>query len=360
MDSNRIVAIIVVAILAVAGVGAFLMIQGGGNKYDLRVAYLNKSGYETQAIANEKGFFGEAGVSIDNIVVSGSGYDSVNALLSGNADIAFTGQGPVASAMNKHGDKIVVLCSVNCTTGGQVWVSSAALANHFVVYDKAVGNQNAVKESWTAAAAATGDEYIKVGLQTGSTTEMDFKNWLKMMGISYADFGEDRTDQTVKLVNIKANLLISAMDAGNIDVLAASQPFPSNALDKFKGSKAIGSNEDTGTYGVSCYITTKDVYEGKKDLMKKFLKGVKLASDYMSKEENRAECVEICAERFNTNKKTEEVVWDTADFKVSWSELAANALHETCVNKGFTDITLQQCKDVCPGEMKSYFAELYA
>lgn len=73
------------------------------------VAYLNKAGYETIIVADKKGCFDAAPMDVELLTVSGSGQQSVEALLAGSADIAATGQGPVADALGQYGDDIVVL-----------------------------------------------------------------------------------------------------------------------------------------------------------------------------------------------------------------------------------------------------------
>ena len=82
--------------------------QSSGNAEDqqqqveyqpLSIAYLNKAGYEDIIVADNQGFYNDAGPEITLYTVSGSGQQSVEALLAGSADIAATGQGPVADAI---------------------------------------------------------------------------------------------------------------------------------------------------------------------------------------------------------------------------------------------------------------------
>ena len=79
-------------------------------------------------------------MDVELLTVSGSGQQSVEALLAGSADIAATGQGPVADALGQYGDDIVVLCGTNCNTNSQVIVASPSMTGDTAItpYDKAV------------------------------------------------------------------------------------------------------------------------------------------------------------------------------------------------------------------------------
>ena len=341
MDSKKILAIVAVVIIIVASAGIAMAIMNKDDGADLKVSYLKKNSYETQMVAEEKGFFKEAGVSVKGVIVTGSGQDSVNALWAGQVDIAATGHGPVATALDQHPDDTVIVCGVNESTGGQVWVSKAGTG--LIAYDGT--NKDEVKTSFDSFASANGP--VRIGVQKGATTESEIKGWLKFMGISFADFEASTEGKSVKLVDAKkANMLITMMNANEIDVLAASQPFPANALANITGSYKIGSNADRGSYDVACYITTKAIYEQKKDLIEKFIKGLDLASKYMADPKNTDECVDICTKVIGTDKETVKAAFDIANWKVAWSDTMVNTLFKTCEKKGYS-VTEETCRDKC-------------
>ena len=90
MDSKKILVIAVIAIVAIAGVAvAIFAMQNNGQPGELKVAYLKKNGYETEMVAENKNFFD--GVKVTGVPVTGSGQQSVNALLAEEVDIAATG-----------------------------------------------------------------------------------------------------------------------------------------------------------------------------------------------------------------------------------------------------------------------------
>ena len=346
MDSKKILVIAVIAIVAVAGVAvAIFAMQNNGQPGELKVAYLKKNGYETEMVAENKNFFDE--VKVTGVPVTGSGQQSVNALLAEEVDIAATGQGPVANAMHTNPDDIVIVCGVNHSTGGQVWVTKTDLG--IVTYDKSTDNIDDVKTSFETAASTLGPA-IKFDIQKGATTESEFKAWLSFMGIEYIDFGDAATSgKPVKLVDLQANTLVTTMSTTNdIDAMAASQPFPSQALSKISGSKMIGSNADNGSYDLSMYITTKKVYNEKKDLIEKFVEGLKKTSEYMADAKNTDECKQICVDVIGESSKSAvDEAFKIADWKTDWSDGMANTLFKTCEKKKYTEITLEKCKD-CP------------
>ena len=346
MDSKKILVIAVIAIVAVAGVAvAIFAMQNNGQAGELKVAYLKKNSYETEMVAENKNFFD--GIKVTGVPVTGSGQQSVNALLAEEVDIAATGQGPVANAMHTNPDDIVIVCGVNHSTGGQVWVTKTDLG--IVTYDKSTDNKTAVKASFETAASTLGHA-IKFGIQKGATTESEFKGWLKFMDIDFIDFGDAATDgKPVKLIDLQANTLVTTMSTTNdIDTMAASQPFPSQALSKISGSKMIGSNADNGSYDLSMYITTKKVYNEKKDLIEKFVEGLKKTSEYMADAKNTDECKQICVDVIGESSKAAvDEAFKIADWKTDWSDEMANTLFKTCEKKKYTEITLEKCKD-CP------------
>ena len=176
MDAKKIMAIAIVAILVVAGVGALFLLNDDEDA-ELRVSYLKKSAYETQIIADSIDAFSDYDLDVESVPVSGSGSDSVNLLLTGEVDIANTGEGPVASAIKKHGSDIVIVCAANVYTGGQVWVASPEMSGSMAItpYDRTSDNKDDVKASFENAKESLGRP-IKLGVQQGSTTESEIRS----------------------------------------------------------------------------------------------------------------------------------------------------------------------------------------
>ena len=315
------------------------------NYEPLTIAYLNKAGYEDIIVADHEGYYTDCGPAITLNPVTGSGQQSVEALLSGAADIAATGTGPVADAIKNYGDEIVILAGTNISTGGQVWVAGANMTGDkaLVAYDKAKDNKAEVVASYEAAAAALGGT-IKCGVQQGATTESELKTWLKKVGISFNDFGTEG-DGLVTLVDLKANTLPTALSSGEIDIMAASQPYPDTALSQISGAYKLGDNSNFDSYGVACLITTKTIYEQKEDSIKAFLEAEKKSVDFMNSNANDA--MQICADSIGTDLASQQATWDIANFKVDMSDQMISAIKATCTKKS-VEITDDQLKAQMP------------
>ena len=309
----------------------------------IAVSYLNKAGYEDIIVADNQGFYGS---NVTLLPVTGSGQQSVEALLAGQSDIAATGQGPVADAIKQYGDDIVVLAGTNISTGGQVWVAGASMTGDAAItpYDTAADNKAEVKASFEAAAAAKGGT-IRCGIQQGATTESEFKKWLKAFDISFNDFGAEG-DGTVTLVDLKANTIPTALSTGeDIDIMAASQPYPDTALASIEGAYKIGDNADIKSYSVMCLITTKEVYAEKEDAIKEFLEAEKMACDFMN--DSADEAIKICADSIGTDEESVKAQFDIANFKVDLSDQMVSTLAKACKGKE-VDITEDQLKEQMP------------
>ncbi len=306
----------------------------------ISVAYLNKAGYEDIIVGDQQGYFEESPVDITLHPVTGSGQQSVEALLAGTVDVAATGQGPVGDAIKEYGDDIVVLAGSNCYTGGQVWVAGPKMTGAAAVipYDEATDNKEEVKASFESAAAELGGT-IKLGVQKGATTESALKAWLKAFNISFNDFATEG-EGTVTLVDVKANTLPTTLATGaDIDMMAASQPYPDTALGQIAGAYEVGSDADIDSYSVACLITTKKVFDEKEDSLKAFLQADQKACAFMN--ENPEEAVKICADSEGVDMANVQAAFDIADFGVALSDQMIDTILKTCEKKG-AEITKDQ------------------
>lgn len=314
----------------------------------ISLAYLNKAGYETVIAADAEGIFAEGAVPVELLPVSGSGQQAVEALLAGSADIAATGQGPVANAIGEYGEDIVVLCGTNCNTDSQVIVAGPALTGdtQIVAYDKAAGNEADVKASFESAAAALGHP-VRVGVQQGATTESALRSWLKKMDVSVNEFGEEG-EGTVSLVDVKANTLPTVLATGDdIDMMAASQPYPDTAVASVEGAYRVGSNADTDSYDVACYITTKAIYEQKEASIKAFIEDLKAATDYLSDEANEQAAIDACAESMGADRETVVAAFEVADWKTAMSDTMIKSIVKAAA-KNYPDVTEETVRACCP------------
>lgn len=110
LGRNQAIAICVVAIVLCAGIGVvWSYSQSSDNDTDLVFAVGNKDCYEPCWIADEMGYYTKNGVNVDTLTVSGGG-KALEALLSGQADIAGFGSTPLVNCLNNNssGDYVVL------------------------------------------------------------------------------------------------------------------------------------------------------------------------------------------------------------------------------------------------------------
>lgn len=322
--------------------------QAGEALEPVSLAYLNKAGYETIITADKQGFFADGDVEVELLPVSGSGQQSVEALLSGSADIAATGQGPVANAIGEYGDDIVVLCGTNCNTDSQVIVAGPAMTGgmQIVEYDKDAKNEAEVAASFQSAAQELGHP-VRIGVQQGATTESALRSWLTKMGVSLNEFGTEG-EGVVTLVDVKANTLPTVLATGSdIEMMAASQPYPDTAVASVEGAYRVGSNADTDSYDVACYITTKRIFEEKEDSIKAFVEDLKRTTDYMSDANNEAAAIELCASAMGADAATVEAAFKVADWKTTLSNTMLESIQKAG-KKSYPDMTVDDVRACCP------------
>lgn len=322
--------------------------QAADDLAPLSLAYLNKAGYEAIITADAEGFFADGAVPVELLPVSGSGQQAVEALLAGSADIAATGQGPVANAIGEYGEDIVVLCGTNCNTDSQVIVAGPALSGdtQIIAYNKDAKNEAEVKASFESAAEAL-THPVRIGVQQGATTESALRSWLKKMDISVNDFGTEG-DGTVTLVDVKANTLPTVLATGeDIEMMAASQPYPDTALASVTGAYRVGSNADTDSYDVACYITTKAIYEEKEASIKAFIEDLKRTTDYLSDKANEEAAITACAESMGAERETVVAAFKVADWKTALSDRMIQSITKAAA-KNYPEVTEDTVRACCP------------
>jgi len=323
MDSKKMMAILVVAIVAVASIGVYAMLNNDSNDKNgtLKVAYLNKSGYESLIVAENKGFYNDLDFNVESLIVTGSGQDAVNTVTSGNADIAATGEGPVVTTLNANQDDFVLLNSYAITIGGHVWVARLGSGITPSEDPQEVADQLVGK---------------KIGVIGSSSTEGVLKRWIAEYGI---------TDKvTVDNINKNGAELLEKFNHGNIDVLAASEPFPTTAISKLNGYK-IGSSDDINANSLTMLVTTKAIYEEKKDMIEAYISALNDATEYIN--ENMDEAIEVCQKSMGTSSEEIRAIFSKIEFKITFDDTVIDVLFDAAAAKNFTALTKEFIKSKC-------------
>lgn len=339
---TKLLAVGAVVIVMAAALGAAYVL--GGEDDSLSVVYLNKSSYEALIVADKKGFFDELDFEVTKHLVTGSGQDAVNAMIAGSADIAATGEGPAINALNQYGDKIVVLCSYDISTGAHVWVAQKSLIDG--------GDIVVDGKSPQEVADQLKNSNYKVGVIQGSSTEAMFKWWCDNFGVTYnTTAGSD-----LQLKYLTGNTLTSTFAAKEIDILVGSQPYPATVMESAGGVK-IGSSEDIEVYSTCVLVTTKAMYDNKTEQMKAFVAAIKKSTDFMN--ENMDEAIDICASAIDWSKAAQTASFAASTPKVAFNDTVVDIMYGVSVGKKFNNVvTRDMINNSCP--LKGYIDELYA
>ena len=338
MDSKKMMAILVVAIVAVAAAGVYVFMSGDDDKEgSLKVVYLNKGGYETFMVAEEKGFYDDLDFNMERLLVTGSGQDAVNALLADDADIAATGEGPVINTLLAHRDDIVLLASYTVSIGGQVWVTKEG---------SGVLTEGPTQER---ADSMKGKTAVVIA---GSSTESIFKRWCAAFNLEISST-VDPTKLCLKTVENGAVLLESFGTDASVDILAASQPYPTTAMAQYNAKK-IGDSSDINANSTTILVTTKAKYDEKADMMKDFVTALYETTKYINA--NKTECIKICSDRIGNSVAEETTAFAGITFSVSYNDVIIDTLYAAAQAKANNPLTREFIVSVCP--LKSYLDSL--
>jgi NitT/TauT family transport system substrate-binding protein len=207
MSSRRIAALLAGAVLA-AGMLLSSACSGGNGDPKVRLGFSAWPGWFPWQIAAEKGFFKEAGVSVD-LVYFESYLDSINALAAGQLDANCQTLNDTISSVAAGSDQVIVLVNDNSTGNDAIIVS----------------------EGINAIADLKGK---RIGVEVGVVD-----HYLLVLGLAKA--GLSASD--VQLVNLETGAAAAAFAAGQVDAVAVFAPFTTQALSR-PGSKVLFSSAD--------------------------------------------------------------------------------------------------------------------
>lgn len=215
---------------------------------DLNVAYMPNMGSASLLVtAENKGYFDEMGLNV-SLTEFGRGPEEISAMGSGDIDIAQIGHG--AHALCIEGQAVVFN------------IDATSLA------DMVIGNKekgvSKVEDLKGKTVAVTG----------GSSSEV-------ILNLAMADAGLTKDD--VKLVEMDANGMVTAMVSGQIDACAAWSP-GTITIQEALGDKAVvladnSDYMDRATFP-SSMVTTAKFAEENRDVLVRFSRALQMAADY--------------------------------------------------------------------------------
>ena len=176
----------------------------------LRLVYPKKVNYEILLLADALGYFRAEGLSLQISTVE-TGMDAATALLTGAADLAAMGDAPAISLATRMPVKFLR----RYTGGGKM---------HRIVGDTSIG-------TWDRLAGR------RVAVQPGSQTSAGLELWLQRKGLQ----------GRVEIVPLAPTEMITALQGGQVDALAGSEPWPSKAEERMGGRiRLLGDFDSLG------------------------------------------------------------------------------------------------------------------
>ncbi len=378
MDSSKMMVIAVVAIVAVAAAGGIYYMNskddGSDEEVEIKIAYLNL-GYYPFMVGFEKGMFDDLDFKVTPVVVEGSGNVSVEALISGNATMAATGDGPFVNAFGKYPDSVRGLCQYTQSSGslaGHQWIVNstktyAALGGEGVteaVFDSSgVVTNSAEVAADIKAVTAAGEGYqngmFMVSVNNGSTTHTNFLKWCIAYGLSYTTDASGSADVYINAIpSATADVLASALNTPSTDAVACNTKLYNTIVNKVgDGVKKIGDSSCLSETSYSVLCTTQENYEKYADEMLQVLEKLKEIYEWMDANPDEAAGIisQLNGETVDQVKKD----YNSSEHRIVWETDNLSAWVTTAKINGYT-VTEEQFANACPETVRNTINSWYA
>jgi len=228
-----------------------------------------------QIIAEEMGYFKDEGLTIKNKLMNGPD-ENASLVASGDAKICF---GSIYNNISvaANGVKVKVV---------------APLAN-------AAGTQSVVARKGLVIKSAKDLEGKKIGMTNGAGVLIAIRNMCNATGTDISK---------IQFVNLQVSDQLAALEKGDIDAMAAWEPWVGKAVDQggtllFSGTKANFPGVPNDVHWIDFYMTlqvTDDFYKDHPETIEKLLRALHKATTYIN--EHPEDAAKIIAKRININE----------------------------------------------------------
>lgn len=228
-----------------------------------------------QIIAEEKGFFKEEGLEIENKLMTGPD-ENASLVASGDAAVCFGSMyNNISVAAN--GVKVKVVAPLVNAAGTQAVVARKGL------------EINSPKDL----------EGKKIGMTNGAGVLIAIRNMCQATGVDV---------NKLQFINLGVSDQLAALDRGDIDAMAAWEPWIGKALEHdgtllFSGTKSNLLGAEGAVHWIDFYMTlqvTQDFYNKNPETVEKILRALHKATDYIN--ENPKDAAKIVAKRINIDE----------------------------------------------------------
>lgn len=230
-----------------------------------------------QIIAEEKGFFQEEGLEVENKLMNGPD-ENAPLVASGEAKVCFGSiYNNISVAANNVKVKVV-----------------APLAN-------AAGTQAVVAGKDTVINSPKDFEGKKIGMTNGAGVLIAIRNMCAATGTDISK---------IQFVNLQASEQLASLDKGDIDAMAAWEPWSGKAVaqggkEMFSGTKSYLPGAQGDVHWIDFYMTVQvqdDYAKAHPETVKKLLRALHKATEYINA--HPEESAKIIAKRIQIDEET--------------------------------------------------------
>lgn len=254
----------------------FVALSNAANAQDLVVAAAGNPGGLAVFVAQEKGFFSKNGVDV-KVEIRNTGAELSKGLRAGDFDFAPAAFTNLPAALERG---LKVRGIVGYVGAAFEKPSSDEVVALVASADSGINSVKDLKGK-------------KVGVTFGSTGDVWLRQALKEAGLSIND---------IERINTRPPGLVSVLDTGGVDAVAAWEPFVFRAINKVVGSKVVKRGGDLVCFCAYLHGNPDTVYKNE-DATQKFVDAISEAAAYVRNPANKQEVAEIGTRFVNMTKE---------------------------------------------------------
>jgi len=290
---QRMVLLAVSTLLIFFAVICAYTIVNSTHKNTITFIYSNKVNYEPMIIATEKRYFEDEHLDIKVSTVVG-GIQAAEAIATGSADAAAMGDAPAIMLMSKN----IPVKIVARYGGGDTIHRLIAL------------------RSITSPEALSGK---RIGLQLGSSTHGGFMLWASANNLDMAK---------VDLVALNPLDIPDALNTGQIDAMAGSEPWPTNAETLCRDKVyELADFSGLGNTFPHMLVVTERLIGKNPQAVESLIRAIQRSVDYIKN--NPDGTAEITAKYIGLPKKIQKRCTNRLSWEIGWEEQDLQSMHIT-------------------------------
>ena len=212
----------------------------------IRIGAANATDHAPAFIGVEKGIFAKHGLDA-KIVMYQSGPEMINGLLNGQQDVNIMGSIPFLAGVSR-GQPLVLIGHLHGDATRQYYAD-----NNSIVATAASG----IREKDIRALSGK-----KIGLPRGTGAEGYLLGVLAENGMKVGD---------LTLINIQPSSQVSALAQGQVDAIAAWEPWATSAVARVPGAVRVTSGGCQGCYDPGSILTTRETIQKNAETLRRFM-----------------------------------------------------------------------------------------